>query len=139
MVEIDTLFQTKTAKKNPFGAAHTYTAYIRDYPPPPSPPLPPSGAKNALQIMTLAAYARETKKSEESVRIQHLANAQNRGTQRRFPHKCIENPFKVIQSTLRHQECILSGAIKFVSVRSSKENMSLFEITRAAVLFSRQS
>ena len=33
MVEIDTLFQTKTAKKNiPFGAAHTYTAYIRDYP-----------------------------------------------------------------------------------------------------------
>ena len=30
MVEIDTLFQTKTAKKKPFGAAHT--AYIRDYP-----------------------------------------------------------------------------------------------------------
>ena len=36
MVEIDTLFQTKTAKKTiPFGAAHTYIAYIRDYPPPP--------------------------------------------------------------------------------------------------------
>ena len=33
MVEIDTLFQTKMAKKNiPFGAAHTYIAYIRDYP-----------------------------------------------------------------------------------------------------------
>ena len=38
MVEIDTLFQTKTAKKNipfgqePFGAARTYIAYIRDYP-----------------------------------------------------------------------------------------------------------
>ena len=33
MVEIDTLFQTKTAKKNiPFGAAQTYIAYIRDYP-----------------------------------------------------------------------------------------------------------
>ena len=30
MVEIDTPFQTKTAKKNiPFGAAHTYIAYIR--------------------------------------------------------------------------------------------------------------
>ena len=30
MVEIDTLFQTKTAKKNiPFGVAHTYIAYIR--------------------------------------------------------------------------------------------------------------
>ena len=38
MVEIDTLFQTKTAKKKPFGAAHTYTAYIRDY-------LPPRGVK----------------------------------------------------------------------------------------------
>ena len=36
MVEIDILFQTKMAKKKkPFGAAHTYTAYIRDYPPPP--------------------------------------------------------------------------------------------------------
>ena len=52
MVEIDTLFQTKTAKKNPFSAAHTYTAYIRDYSP---------GAKNTLQIMSLAAYASETK------------------------------------------------------------------------------
>ena len=36
MVETDTLFQTKTAKKNPFGSAHT--AEIRDYlPPPPRP------------------------------------------------------------------------------------------------------
>ena len=32
MVEIDTLFQTKTAEKKPFGTAHTYTAYTRDYP-----------------------------------------------------------------------------------------------------------
>ena len=33
MVETDTLFQTKRAKKTiPFGAAHTYIAYIRDYP-----------------------------------------------------------------------------------------------------------
>ena len=54
MVEIDTLFQTKTAKKNiPFGAAHAYIAYIRDYPP---------EAKNALQIMSLAAYASKTNK-----------------------------------------------------------------------------
>ena len=52
MIEIDTLFQTKTAKKNmPFRAAHTYIAYIRDYPP---------GVKNALQFMSLAAYASET-------------------------------------------------------------------------------
>ena len=35
MVEIDTLFQTKTDKKNiPFGVAHTYIAYIGDYPTP---------------------------------------------------------------------------------------------------------
>ena len=31
MVEIDTLFQTKTAEKNiPFGAEHTHISYIRD-------------------------------------------------------------------------------------------------------------
>ena len=54
MVEFDTLFQTKTAEKKTFGAAHTYTAYIRAYLP------PPRGAKNALQIMSLAAYASET-------------------------------------------------------------------------------
>ena len=33
VVEIDTLFRTKTAKNIPFGAAHAYIAYIRDYPP----------------------------------------------------------------------------------------------------------
>ena len=38
MVEIDTLFQTKGI----------------------TPPPPPPGAKNALQIMSLAAYASET-------------------------------------------------------------------------------
>ena len=47
-----TLFHTKAAKKNiPFGAALTFIAYIREY---------PSGAKNALQIISLAAYASET-------------------------------------------------------------------------------
>ena len=57
MVEIDTLFQTKTAEKPliPFGTAHTHIAYIRDYPP------PPPRAKNALQVMSLAAYASEPK------------------------------------------------------------------------------
>ena len=46
------LFQTKTAKKKkPFGTAHTYIDYIRDYPP---------QVKNVLQIMSLAAYASET-------------------------------------------------------------------------------
>ena len=57
---------TKTAKKKiPFGAAHTYITYMRDYPAPPPPThthTPPTGAKNALQIMSLAAYASGTNK-----------------------------------------------------------------------------
>ena len=36
MAKIDTLFMSKTAKKTlPFGAAHTYIAHIREFPPPP--------------------------------------------------------------------------------------------------------
>ena len=56
MVEIDTLPQTKTAKKTYPLAQHIpmHIAYIREYPP------PPPGAKKALQIMSLAAYASET-------------------------------------------------------------------------------
>ena len=52
MVQIDTLFQTKTAKKNiPFGVAYLYSLYKGL----------PHGAKNALQTMSLAAkYASET-------------------------------------------------------------------------------
>ena len=58
MVELDILFQTKTAKKNiPFGAAHNYVAYIRDYP-------PPLRTKSALHIMSLAVYASETNKQK---------------------------------------------------------------------------
>ena len=54
MVEIDTL---KTAKKKPpkknipFAAAHTYIAYIRDYPSP--------GEKRVADL-SLAAFASET-------------------------------------------------------------------------------
>ena len=33
MAIIDTLFMTKTAENIPFGAAHTYVANIREYPP----------------------------------------------------------------------------------------------------------
>ena len=36
MTKLDTLFMTKRAEK-PFGAAHTYIAYIREYPLPPPP------------------------------------------------------------------------------------------------------
>ena len=44
-------------KKNiPFGAEQTYIAYIRDC---------PAGPKNALQIMSLAAYACETNKKQK--------------------------------------------------------------------------
>ena len=57
MVEIDALFQTKTAKK-PYPLAHTYIAHIRDY---------PHGAKNALQIMNVAAYA--SKANKEGVMV----------------------------------------------------------------------
>ena len=47
-------------KTIPFGAAHTHIAYIKDFPP------PPRGAKNALQIMSLAAYASETNKANST-------------------------------------------------------------------------
>ena len=46
----------------------------------------------------------------------------NRGTQRRFPPKYIENTFQAVQSTYR----------KFVSVRSSQGNLSLFKIAMAS-------
>ena len=39
--------------------------------------------------------------------------------------------FRLSRVLLDLQKCILSGAIKFVSVRSSWGNLSLFEITRA--------
>ena len=58
MVELIPYFRKKRLKKNiPFGTAHTYIVYIRDHP---RPPPGGGGAKNALQIMSLAAYASET-------------------------------------------------------------------------------
>ena len=54
IIEIDTLFQTKTAKKKHilWRGTYLYSLYkgLR------------SGAENALQIMSVAAYASETKK-----------------------------------------------------------------------------
>ena len=66
MVEIDTLFQTKRLKNHTFGAEHTYIAYIRN-----SPPGKGGGeeAKNAFQIMSLAAYASETNKTNNGQKI----------------------------------------------------------------------
>ena len=46
--------------------------------------------------------------------------------------------FRLSRVLLDLQRCILSGAIKLVSVRSSKGNFSFFEITGASVLFSRR-
>ena len=57
MVEIDTLFQTKTARKKPY--PYLYSLFKE---------LPP-GAKNALQIMSLAAKASETNKTNDLIRL----------------------------------------------------------------------
>ena len=66
MVEIDTLFQTKTAKKTiPFGTAHTYIAYIRESPPPRG---GGGGAKNSLQIMSLAARLTRSTSTSRSLK-----------------------------------------------------------------------
>ena len=55
MVEIDTLFQTETAKNHTlWRCTYLYSRY-KGVP-------PPSGANNVLQVMSLAAYASETKK-----------------------------------------------------------------------------
>ena len=48
MVEIDTLFQTKTAAKKHTLGHPTYLHSLYEGPP------PPTGAKNALQITSLA-------------------------------------------------------------------------------------
>ena len=64
-----------------------------------------------------------------------------RGTQRRqFLSNTLMTLFRLprVLSILDVYECILSIAIKFVSVRSSWGNLSPFEITRALVLFSRK-
>ena len=63
MVEIDTLFQTNTAKKlYPFN--RTYYSLYKGAPPSP-------GAKNALQIMSLAAYASEIDKYSRQISSQN--------------------------------------------------------------------
>ena len=51
----------------------------------------------------------------------------------------IEMTFKATQILLDLQKCILSGAIKFVSARSSQGNLTLFEITRASVRITNES
>ena len=58
MVEIGNLFQIETAKKHTlWRGTYLYSLNQGLHPPPPG-----GGGKNALQIMSLAAYASETKK-----------------------------------------------------------------------------
>ena len=56
-----------------------------------------------------------------------------RGTQRLFPPKYIENTFQAIQGIFRSLEMHSKQRIRFISVRSSQGNLSLFKITRASV------
>ena len=51
-------FRPKRLKTIRFSAAHTYMVYMREYPTPPH-------AKNALQIMSFAAYPSETNKGKK--------------------------------------------------------------------------
>ena len=60
------------------------------------------------------------------------------GPNDRFLLNALKTLFSVPRVLLDLQKCILSGAIKFVSVRSSQGNLSLLEITRASELFSRK-
>ena len=69
MVEIDTLFQTKTAEN--------HTLWRRTYPYSLYKGLPP-GAKNALQIMSLAAYASETNQAFLDYKNAHFNKSDNR-------------------------------------------------------------
>ena len=61
VVEIDTLFQTKIGKKKHtlWRGTYLYCLYKGIHPPPPH-----TRRENALQIMSLAAYASETNKEQ---------------------------------------------------------------------------
>ena len=50
----------------------------------------------------------------------------------------LKTPFRPSRVLLDLQKCTLSSAKKIISVWSSQSNLSLFEITRASVLFSRK-
>ena len=80
MVEIDTLFQTKTAKKNHtlWRGTYLYSLYKG---------LPP-GAKNALQIMSLAAYASETNKRSWT-EIKRSPDGESRIKRKYWFHYCL--------------------------------------------------
>ena len=69
MFESDILFQTKTAKKTiPFGAAHTYIAYMRDYPLPP-PPRPLSLFTNLFLACSHASFFQPYRRSGHETRV----------------------------------------------------------------------
>ena len=82
-----------------------------------------SGAAGKKCVFVSIAYSRHTHK-----------NQVDSGLLKRN----MKNTFQAIPSTFRCLEmhCILSGPIRFLSVRSSLAKLSLLEITRALVLFS---
>ena len=63
---------------------------------------------------------------------------QSRGTQRRFLPNAVKKRFRLSRVILDLYKCILSGAIKFYLFGRPRRNLSLFEITKASVLFSRK-
>ena len=50
------------------------------------------------------------------------------GTQRRFPPKYIDKTFWLSKALLDLYKCILSGAIKILSFRSSQGNVNLSKL-----------
>ena len=71
---------------------------------------------------------------QQRVAIVCFTEAPNDG----FPLNTFKTLFRLSRILLDLQKCILSGFVEFVSDWSSQGNLSLFEITRASVLFSQK-
>ena len=69
--------------------------------------------------------------SQKGIQVVYLRGTPNDG----FLLNALKTLLRLSRVLSDLQECILSGAIKFVSVRSSKDNLSLFETTRASYYF----
>ena len=63
---------------------------------------------------------------------------QSRGTQRRYPQNALKTFFEAIQSTFRPLQMHSKRRYKICTCSVILENLSLFQIARASVLFSRK-
>ena len=94
--------------------------------------------KSAMKQNNTRMHCSQTRQDNK----QHGVSVSNSGTFLRDLNLDLINTLKTLFRLFRVlidlQKYILSGAIKFVSVQSSKISLSLFEITRASVLFSRK-